>query len=136
MSTISERYILLVEDNANEVVLAIRAMEKCQIHNRLEVVTDGPEALDFLFSKGLLEYPSVVLLDLKLPYIDGLEVLRQIRANEDTKLLPVIMLTSSIDKKDEENCMCLGANGFQQKPIIYDEFLLFIRQIALDWLSA
>jgi CheY-like chemotaxis protein len=130
----NEKYILLAEDNDNDVVLTKRALKKCQLSYDLEVVSDGKQALDFLSSKDLSNMPSVVLLDLKLPLIDGMEILQRIRANENTKLLPVIMLTASVDEKDREKSMRLGANDFQCKPVNFDEFVQLIGQISSKWL--
>jgi two-component system, response regulator len=130
----SEKYILLVEDNPNDVALTKRALKKCQINNKLVVVSNGKEALDFLFSKDLDEKLAFVLLDLKLPFIDGLEVLRRIREDKNTRLLPVIMLTASIDEKDRKETMRLGANDFQCKPVSFDDFVNLMRQIFSNWL--
>jgi two-component system, response regulator len=130
-----EKYILLAEDNPNDVILARRALNKCQINNRLVVVSDGREAIDYLFSEGLSEKPAIVLLDLKLPYVDGIDVLRQIREDKNMKDLPVIILTASIAEKDRKESLRLGATGFHYKPIRFDEFQQLMKQICSDWLS-
>ena len=130
------KYILLAEDNDNDVVLTRRALKKCQVNYRLEVVSNGKQALDFLFSRDLNDMPSVVLLDLKLPLIDGIEILRRIRANDNTRLLPVVMLTASVDEKDRQESIRLGANDFQCKPVNFDEFVQLIGQISSKWLVA
>lgn len=130
----SEKYILLAEDNSNDVALTVRALNKCQIQNRLVVVSDGPEVLSYLFSPDLLEKPTVVILDLKLPFIDGFEVLRQIRANENTRHLPVYIFSSSIDEKDRQKSIQLGANGFECKPISFNEFVNLMQHICGQWI--
>ncbi len=135
----TEKFILMAEDDPNDVVLTEMALRKCQINNRLIVVSDGQEALDFLFSRdkyeGRTEQPAVILLDLKLPLINGLEVLRQIRAEERIHLLPVVVLSASIDEKDKKESLRMGANDFQNKPISFDKFVDLIRQICYEWLS-
>jgi two-component system, response regulator len=130
----SEKYILLAEDNSNDVALTIMALKKIGVENRLVVVPDGREALSFLFSAELQENPAVIIMDLKLPFIDGLEVLRQIRSNENTQLLPVIILSASIDANDRIRSLELGANDFQCKPISFNEFVKLMQQICEQWL--
>lgn len=130
----SEKYILLAEDNSNDVTLTIMALKKIGVNNRLVVVPDGREALSFLLSDELQEKPSVVLMDLKLPFIDGLEVLSHIRANESTRLLPVIILSASIDGNDRVRSFELGANDFQCKPISFNEFVKLMQEICRQWL--
>ena len=130
----SEKYILLAEDNSNDVTLTIMALKKCGIQNKLAVVLDGQEAVSYLFSPTLQDKPAIIILDLKLPFIDGLEVLRQIRANENTCHLPVIILSASIDENDRRKSIQLGANDFQCKPINFNEFVELMRQIGADWL--
>jgi two-component system, response regulator len=129
------KYLLLVEDNPDDVLLTERALKKCDGKVNLAVASDGREALDFLFSEVPNNKPAIILLDLKLPYLDGLEVLRRIRADERTKQLPVIMLTSSIDERDKKESLRLGANDFQSKPVNFDQFVELMRQICLAWLS-
>ena len=130
----NEKYIFIAEDNPNDTTLMVRALRKCQIRNRLVVVSDGKEALAYLFSPEMQEKPAVVILDLKLPFIDGLEVLRRIRADENTRLLPVIIFSASIDEKDRQKSMQLGANDFQCKPINFEEFVKLVCQIGTQWL--
>jgi CheY-like chemotaxis protein len=137
---IRSRIILLVEDNADDIELTLRAFEKSNIVNEIIVATDGEEALDYLFATGshagrdprLL--PEVVLLDLKLPKIDGLDVLRRIRADERTRRLPVVVLTSSTEEQDVLSSYDLGANSFVQKPVDFAEFLDAARHLGLYWL--
>jgi len=132
--------ILLVEDNPNDVVLTMRAFEKCNISNEIVVVSDGQEALDYLFSTGRHAgrdpkvMPEVVLLDMKLPKIDGLGVLRRLRADERTRRLPVVILTSSKEAKDITSSYDLGANSFIRKPVDFDQFIDAARQLGLYWL--
>jgi len=135
-----EKTILLVEDNPDDVMLTQRAIEKAHILNKLVVAQDGVEALDYLYGTGkwagrdLSAMPQVVLLDLKLPRIDGLEVLRRIRANERTKLLPVVILTSSREESDLINGYSLGANSYIRKPVSFAQFAEAVRQLGLYWL--
>jgi len=136
----SNKIILLVEDNEHDEELALRALHKNQIGNQTVVARDGVEALDYLFATGKYadrnpaELPTVVLLDIKLPKIDGLEVLRRLRADERTKLLPVVILTSSKEDKDRLVGYANGANSFVRKPIEFSEFSEAIRQLGLYWL--
>ena len=136
----SDRTILLVEDNPDDVELTLRALKKHNITNEVAVVRDGQKALDYLLGgdehagcepKGL---PAVVLLDLKLPKVDGLEVLQQLRADERTKLLPVVVLTSSKQQQDMISSYQLGANSFVRKPVEFGEFAEAVRQLGLYWL--
>ena len=124
--------ILLVEDNADDEALTRRALQKNNVKNELMVAHDGQEALDLLFSGGRL--PQVILLDLKLPKIDGLEVLRRLRADERTKLLPVVILTSSNEERDLVSSYSLGANSYVRKPVDFNEFTEAARQLGLYWL--
>lgn len=132
--------ILLVEDNLDDVELTLHALKKNNIKNEVTVVNDGAEALDFLFCTGkystrnILDMPTIILLDLKLPKIDGLEVLRRIRANEHTKLLPVVILTSSKEEQDIINGYCFGANSYVRKPIDFSQFTEAIGHLGLYWL--
>lgn len=134
------KIILLVEDNPDDEVLTTLAFEECRLANRLVVVRDGQEAVDYLFAAGKYagrdasEMPQVVLLDLKLPKIDGLEVLYRIRNDESTKLLPVVVLTSSKEEQDMIESYSLGANSYIQKPVDYNQFVEAIRQLGLYWL--
>jgi two-component system, response regulator len=127
----SRRRILLVEDNPDDVDLTIRAFKKNNIANDIVVARDGAEALEQL---AAAELPAVVLLDLKLPKVDGLEVLRRIRANERTALLPVVILTSSREERDLVNGYSLGANSYVRKPVDFGEFLEAVKQLGLYWL--
>lgn len=136
----TEKVILLVEDNQQDEELALRALRKNNIKNDVVVARDGVEALDYLFGTGpyvnrnTAELPTVVLLDIKLPKIDGLEVLRHIRADERTKLLPVVILTSSKEDKDRLEGYASGANSYVRKPIEFSEFAEAVRQLGLYWL--
>ncbi|HEY9628750.1 MAG TPA: response regulator [Coleofasciculaceae cyanobacterium] len=125
------RAILLVEDNPDDERLTIRALRRGQIANEILVARNGEEALNLVFS--LEPLPSVVLLDLKLPKVDGLEVLRQIRANERTCLLPVVVLTSSSEDRDIIESYSLGANSYVRKPVEIDPFTEAVRQLGLYW---
>jgi two-component system, response regulator len=132
--------ILLVEDNPDDVVLTLRAFEKNHIFNKVVVAKDGVEAIDYLFGTGsyagrdVKDLPVVVLLDLKLPRIDGLEVLKQIRQNQFTKLLPVVILTSSSEEKDVTNGYELGANSYVRKPVAFEQFVEAVKHLGLYWL--
>ena len=135
-----QRFILLVEDNPDDVELTLRAFKKHNVQNEVVVVRDGAEALDYLFVTGAYAgrdidiMPAVILLDLKLPKIDGLEVLRRIRADERTRLLPVVILTSSKEEQDLINGYKLGANSYIRKPVDFIQFSEAIRQLGLYWL--
>jgi CheY-like chemotaxis protein len=135
-----EKIILLVEDNPDDVALTTRAFKKNNISNKVIVAKDGVEALDYLFGKGMYagrdvkDTPVIVLLDLKLPRIDGLEVLRSIRQNEFTKLLPVVILTSSAEEQDVINGYKLGVNSYIRKPVDYNQFSEAIKYLGLYWL--
>jgi two-component system response regulator len=132
--------ILLVEDNADDEVLALRAFSKSNISNPIVVARDGAEALDYLFAQGQYadrdsrDLPAVVLLDLKLPKIDGLEVLRQIRGNEQTRMMPVVILTSSRHDEDLVSSYNLGANSYVRKPVDFNEFVAAVGQLGMYWL--
>jgi two-component system response regulator len=132
--------ILLVEDNPDDEALTIRAFQKNNIRNEIIVARDGAEALDFLFAKGAYagrnaaDLPQVVLLDLKLPKVDGLEVLKSIRADQRTAFLPVVILTSSKEQQDIINGYRLGCNSYVRKPVDFDQFLEAARQLGLYWL--
>lgn len=132
--------ILLVEDDPNDVVLTLRAFRRARVANEILVARDGVEALDYLFPVGAHAgrdasiMPDVVLLDLKLPRIDGFEVLRRVRGDTRTRRLPVVILTSSREGKDLASTYDLGANSFVRKPVDFDEFLGAARQLGLYWL--
>ena len=134
------RVILLVEDNRDDEELTLRALAKSNITNRVVVVRDGVEALDWMFRRGAhaarpeSETAQVVLLDLKLPKIDGLQVLREIRACEATKRTPVVILTSSVEEQDLVRGYDLGANSYIRKPVDFDQFVEAVRQLGLYWL--
>jgi CheY-like chemotaxis protein len=127
----TDQVILLVEDNPDDVELTRRAFEKSKMPNEIVVASDGQEALDYLFT-GVA--PSVVLLDLNLPRIDGLEVLRRIRSDERTKRLPVVILTTSTEEKDLIGGYDLGANSYVRKPVDFAQFVEAVRQLGLYWL--
>jgi len=135
-----KRMLLLVEDNPDDEALTLRALKKNNISNEVVVARDGAEALDFLFCTGAYvsrdrhALPEVVLLDLKLPKIDGLEVLRRLRADERTRLLPVVILTSSKEEQDVVNGYRLGANSYIRKPVDFDQFVEAVRHLGLYWL--
>ncbi len=132
--------ILLVEDNMNDAELAIRALRKGNITNNLIHLKNGAEALEFLFGTGKFEgrdignKPKVILLDLKMPKVDGLEVLTQIKANEHTKAIPVVVLTSSKEHPDIERAYSLGANSYIVKPVEFDEFMKAVSDLGFYWL--
>ena len=131
-----EKTILLVEDNPDDEALTRRAFQKNKIGNGVVVARDGVEALDYLFGTGgkTRIMPQVILLDLKLPKIDGLEVLRRLRAEKTTQLLPVVVLTSSKQEEDVINGYRLGCNSYVRKPVNFDEFVEAVRQLGLYWL--
>ena len=136
----NNKIILLVEDNPDDVELTLRAFRKNNISNKIIVARDGAEALDYLFAQGKYDkrdekdLPVLVLLDLKLPKIDGLEVLRQIRGNELTRLLPVVILTSSSQQQDMIESYKLGANSYIRKPVDFNDFEKVIHVLGLYWL--
>ena len=135
-----EHVILLVEDNSSDEELTLRALRKSKIMNEVIVTRDGSEALDFLLGKGSYagrdtnDVPQVVLLDLNLPKISGIDVLRAIRENEATKPLPVVILTSSKEDKDLSACYALGANSYIVKPVDFVQFAESVRQLGMYWL--
>jgi two-component system response regulator len=135
-----DRCILLVEDNSMDEALTLRALKKSNILNKVHVVRDGAEALDYLLGSGADSagrpkgLPQLVLLDLKLPKVDGLEVLRRIRGDERTKLLPVVILTTSTEDKDRLAGYRLGANSYVRKPVDFQKFAEAVSQLGLYWL--
>ncbi len=135
--TVNERMILLVEDDPDHEALTIRALKKSNIANNIRVARDGEEALALLFGKGenLLPFlPQVILLDLKLPKVDGLEVLRRIREAEQTRMLPVVVLTSSDEDSDMIRSYKLGVNSYIRKPVNFNDFAEATRQLGMYWL--
>ena len=131
-----EQVILLIEDNPKDEALTLRALKKNNIGNEVVVARDGAEAVERLFGAGASQapLPQLVLLDLKLPKIDGLEVLRRIRAEQRTRLLPVVILTSSVEERDLVEGYRLGANSYVRKPVDFTEFAEAVRQLGLYWL--
>jgi two-component system, response regulator len=136
----SDKVILLVEDNPDDEELTLRALKKNNIQNEVVIARDGAQALEYLFGTGshagrdVDKLPSVTLLDLKLPKIDGLEVLKRIRSDERTKLLPVVILTSSREEQDLIAGYALGANSYIRKPVDFSQFIEAVRQLGLYWL--
>ncbi len=126
--------LLLVEDNSSDEELTLHVLKKYNLANRIMVVRDGAEALEFLFDNDGREVPKLILLDLKLPKLDGLEVLRQIKAETRTKMTPVVVLTSSREDKDLMACYQLGVNSYIVKPVDFTQFTECIRQLGLYWL--
>lgn len=135
----NERNILLVEDNDDDILLTTMAFQENKVANKIDIVRDGEEALDYLFARGSFSYrnkkeiPSILLLDLKLPKVDGFEVLRQIRADNDLKVIPVIILTSSKEEQDVINGYKLGANSFIRKPVNFEQFIDCVKQLNVYW---
>jgi CheY-like chemotaxis protein len=138
--SMTDKIILLVEDNPDDEALAIRALKRHHVGNDIVVAHDGVEALDYLFGTGLYEgrdvklKPSVVLLDLKLPRVDGLEVLRRVREDDRTKLLPVVVLTTSSEEQDLLDSYSLGCNSYIRKPVDFIQFSEAIRHLGMYWL--
>jgi CheY-like chemotaxis protein len=134
------KVILLVEDNPDDIKLTMRALKKANVMNEVVVAQDGTEALDYLFGGGkyagrdVNQKPQVVLLDLKMPKVDGFEVLQRIRADERTKLLPVVVLTTSSEDKDRVTSYQFHANSFVRKPVDFEQFTEAVRQLGLYWL--
>lgn len=134
------KFILLVEDNPDDEALTLRALKKNNIANEVVVTRDGVEALDFLFCQGAhrnrnpLDRPAVILLDLKLPKVDGLEVLKRLRTDDRTRLYPVVILTSSKEEHDLINGYRLGANSYIRKPVDFNQFVDAVGKLGLYWL--
>jgi len=137
---ISKGTILLVEDNRDDELLTLRAFQKNRIANPIKAVRDGQEALDYLFATGSYaerdknELPVIILLDLKLPKVNGLEVLREIRSNERTRVIPVIILTTSVEDEDVIGSYARGANSYIRKPVDFTEFVEAVRTLGNYWL--
>jgi CheY-like chemotaxis protein len=137
---VSDKVILLVEDNPDDEALTLRALRKNNIGNEVVVARDGAEALDYFFGTGayagrdMTIMPSMTLLDLKLPKLDGMEVLKRLRADDRTKLIPVVILTSSKEEQDLINGYSLGANSYIRKPVDFGQFVEAVRQLGLYWL--
>jgi two-component system, response regulator len=135
-----KKIILMVEDNPDDELLTLTALEDNNIMNEVVVVRDGEEALDYLFKRDKFQnrnsgtIPQLILLDLKLPKVDGLEVLRQIRLNNETRLLPVVILTSSKEETDLIKSYSLGANSYIRKPVDFEQFTQAIKTLGLYWL--
>ncbi|MBD2743437.1 response regulator [Coleofasciculus sp. FACHB-1120] len=136
----NNRHILLVEDNPDDEELTLLALDESGISYNIVVARDGVEALDYLFGTGkyadrdIYNLPAVVLLDIKMPKIDGLEVLQRLRANELTKLLPVVILTTSTEKQDLLKGYSFGCNSYIRKPVDYVQFMTAVRQLGMYWL--
>jgi two-component system response regulator len=129
----TNKKILLVEDNPDDVELTLRALEQTKVTNKIVVAHDGVEAMEMLYGSGDVR-PAVILLDLKLPKIDGLELLKKIRGDERTKLLPVVILTSSKEEKDLIQSYSLGANSYIRKPVDFDQFIKAVGELGIYWL--
>lgn len=131
--------ILLVEDNPNDLELTMHALTKYKIANRIQVARDGAEALDFIFATGAFSHrqvedtPKIILLDLKLPKVDGLEVLQRLKSDERTRAIPVVVLTSSREERDIVDSYRLGVNSYIAKPVDFAQFMESVRQVGLYW---
>jgi len=138
--TVKEVEILLVEDNPTDAELCLRALKKNNLANKVEWVKDGSEALEFIFATGAysartpIDVPKVILLDLRLPKVDGMEVLRRIKLDERTRSIPVVVMTSSKEDRDVVESYRLGVNSFISKPIEFDEFVKTVSEVGLYWL--
>ena len=138
--SIASRTILLVEDNQDDEELTLRALSRNNIGNQVKVVRDGQEAIDWLEGTGphagrdVTETPALILLDLKLPKVDGLEVLRRLRTNPQTAMVPVVILTSSKEDRDRASGYKSGANSYVQKPVDFTEFVAAVKQLGMYWL--
>jgi CheY-like chemotaxis protein len=127
--------ILLVEDNPDDVQLTLNALKKNNITNKVHISRDGQEALEFIFSgDGPRDHPKVILLDLKLPKVDGLEVLQKVKGDPGTRMIPVVMLTSSREEKDLVESYKLGVNSYIVKPVDFDQFTQAVRDLGLYWM--
>jgi CheY-like chemotaxis protein len=136
----NEIEILIVEDNPDDLEMALRALHKAHLANHIQAVRDGAEALEFLFAQGAyagrkVEHgPRVILLDLKLPKVDGLEVLRRVKADPRTKLIPVVVLTSSKEAPDVAECYKLGVNSYIVKPVNFERFAAAVSELGMYWM--
>ena len=136
----NNKFVLLIEDNPDDVELTLRAFRRNNIANKIVVLEDGEKAVDFLYGNGefkdrdISDHPSIILLDLKLPKLDGIEVLRRIKADEVLKLIPVIILTSSREEQDLVNSYSFGANSYIRKPVDFNEFMEVSKQMGMYWL--
>jgi len=139
MTIANQVEILLVEDNPDDVELTLRALKKNNLANKVQVVKDGAEALEYVFARGayatrdINHHPKVILLDLKLPKVDGLEVLRRIKSDERTKIIPVVVLTSSKEERDLVDSYKLGANSYITKPVDFESFVKSVAELGLYW---
>ncbi len=135
-----DKYILLVEDNEDDIFLTVRALKQNRILNNIEIVKDGEEALDFLFKRGKYinrlknDLPILILLDLKLPKLDGIEVLKEIKSDSTTRVIPVVVLTTSDEEIDIFNCYNCGVNSYIKKPVDFEQFANVVKQLGLYWL--
>jgi len=140
MENLNQIEILLVEDNPNDAELAVRALKKNKLASNVFVVQDGEEALDFIFARGKFEgreikaRPKLILLDLNLPKVNGLEVLKAIKNNDFTKMIPVVVLTSSKEENDIVQSYSLGVNSYIVKPVDFDKFVIAVKELGLYWL--
>ncbi len=140
MNDLKEVEILLVEDNPNDMELTLRALKKHNLSNKVHVVKNGAEALDYIFATGpyagrdIADKPNFILLDLKLPKVDGLEVLRRVRSDERTKVTPIVVLTSSTEERDIIESYQLGVNSYIVKPIDFDKFIDAVSEVGLYWM--
>lgn len=140
MDNLKEAEILLVEDNPNDMELTLRAMSRCNLANKIHVAKDGVEALEYVFATGtyserdIKDKPQVILLDLKLPRVNGLEVLRKIKSDERTRAIPIVVLTSSTEERDIIESYELGVNSYIVKPVDFDKFINAVSEIGLYWM--
>ena len=140
MQVAEDKYILLIEDNPDDTELALRAFKRAHIRNKIVCVDDGVEAVDFLFAQGAYadrdreQLPQLILLDLNMPRMNGLEVLQKIRSTPHTRHLPVVILTTSNEERDLIQSYDLGANSYVRKPVDYDQFVSAVSQLGLYWL--
>ena len=140
MTNFSDVEILLVEDNPNDAELALRALKKHNLANKIHLVKDGAEALEFIFARGAYSgrnignKPKVVFLDLKLPKVDGLEVLRKMKSDERTRVIPIVVLTSSHEEKDVVESYKFGVNSYIVKPVDFDKFMQAVAELGMYWM--